>query len=184
VFVPAILVAVPMAILSVTLIVLAHTMTGLFRQLAAQFPYLQATVTRLSWLWLLPLVPGWLTVAGLFLEAWLCYTKSEVTLTNRRLVFRTGFISRRSGDLPLENIESIFISEPLFGRIMEYGTIRISTIGGAGFALHFMSGPQGFHAALQDAVTKARSVQKQSQKTARPVSASDADDSRYKPKQG
>jgi uncharacterized membrane protein YdbT with pleckstrin-like domain len=118
------------------------------------------SIGSLNVIWLLPLVPYLVIVIGLLLGTWFSYSKSEVTLTNRRLVFRTGFLSRRSGELPLENVESIYISEALFGRLFGYGTIMVTTVGGAHFSLSFIGSPQTFHSTLQKAVLDVKSVKR------------------------
>lgn len=41
----------------------------------------------------------------------------------------TGFLNKISGELPLENVESIYIAEPLFGRILGYGTVAVTSVG-------------------------------------------------------
>src|SRR3954465_13993544 len=58
------------------------------------------------------------------------YFTSETVLTNKRLIFRTGFLSRRAGEVPLDNVESIFIMEPLIGRLCGFGTVAVTTVGG------------------------------------------------------
>ena len=115
------------------------------------------SIGSLNVIWLLPLVPYLVIVIVLLLGTWFSYSKSEVSLTNRRLLFRTGFLSRRCGELPLENVESIYISEPLLGRMCGYGTVMVTTVGGARFPLSFIGSPQSFHSALQEAVLGAKS---------------------------
>jgi uncharacterized membrane protein YdbT with pleckstrin-like domain len=113
-----------------------------------------------------------------FIPALISYRASLITLTNRRLVYQIGFLFRASGDVGLENIESIFILEPLLGRLTGYGTITVTTTGGAAFPLRFIPKPQVFHAVLQRAVAEAK-------RPARPVARAVAeahDDSRYMPK--
>jgi len=150
VFVPALLVVLALTVLTVPLLFVVHMATNAMTQLTTQLH--QPAAPSLNLIWLAILFPDFLIVAGLLLGTWFSYAKSEVTLTNRRLVFRTGFLSRRSGELPLENVESIFISEPLFGRMCGYGTVLVTTVGGARFPLSFIGSPQSFHAALQKAV--------------------------------
>jgi uncharacterized membrane protein YdbT with pleckstrin-like domain len=55
-----------------------------------------------------------------FIVVLLAYQNSEITLTNKRLIYRTGFVARVAGELPLENVEAIFILEPLLGRLLGY----------------------------------------------------------------
>src|SRR6266516_3913394 len=67
-------------------------------------------------------LPQVLVSLPLLLAAWVGYLKSNITLTDRRLIFRTGLLARVTGELPLENVEAIFVTEPLFGRLLGYGT--------------------------------------------------------------
>src|ERR1035441_7773089 len=109
----------------VPLIFVVHGLVKPLSQMGTRFN--QSPVILIpNLIWLLPLVPYLVVVLGLLLGMWFSYLKSEVTLTNRRFVFRTGFLSRRSGELPLENVESIYISEPLLGRMSGYGTVMVT----------------------------------------------------------
>jgi uncharacterized membrane protein YdbT with pleckstrin-like domain len=103
------------------------------------------------------------------------YVKSEVLLTDRRLIYRIGFLVRAAGELPLENVDAIFILEPLIGRLFGYGTVAVSSVGGAQFPLRFVGRPQVLHAMLQQAVAKAKV------RARREVVPVGADDSRYMP---
>ena len=113
----------------------------------------QANPSGLFYLPLIAMAVPWLMVClASLVSTLLAYLKSEITLTNRRLLFHTGFIMRVSGELPLENIETIFLVEPLLGRIFGYGTILVTTVGGAKFPLRYIGTPQIFHTDLQSAV--------------------------------
>ena len=109
IFIPVLLFALLPILASVPLIFVFH---GLFAALGRMG---MPANPSLNLVWLSALVPYFVVVLGLFLGTWFSYSKSELTLTNRRLVFRTGFLSKRCGELPLENVESIYISEPLSG---------------------------------------------------------------------
>ena len=116
-------------------------------------------------------------LAALFLDViviLLAYQNSEITLTNKRLIYRTGFVARAAGELPLENVEAIFILEPLLGRLLGYGTVTVSSFGGLRLPLQYLSKPHVFHAALQNAVTGAKAASRPAQKVAPPSN----DDSR------
>lgn len=70
-------------------------------------------------------------LVGIFvwLFAFLRYSRSELVLTNRRVIARTGFASRHTVDLGLEHIESIQVGQGLMGQLFQYGTV---TVYGAG----------------------------------------------------
>jgi uncharacterized membrane protein YdbT with pleckstrin-like domain len=157
IFIPVVLVAFGMVAATLPFIFITQAADHAMSQMARQFNQPSA-MPRLHLIWLLPLIPDFVIVPGLLLATWFAYSKSEVTLTNRRLVFRTGFFSRRSGEVPLENVEAIYISEPLFGRMCGYGTVMVTTVGGARFPLSFIGSPQTFHSTLQKAVLDVKSV--------------------------
>lgn len=132
-----------------------------------------------SWLLLIVLVPDLFISGTVLLVTWIAYLKSEIKLTDKRLIFRTGLLSRLSGELPLENVESIFIIEPFIGRLCGYGTVTVTSLGGRAFPLHCIGSPLTFHAALQNAVVYAKTPRSPNLKPAPPRQD---DDSRFRPK--
>lgn len=158
-----------------------HRLLNVLGQLAMR-PNQPSDTPSLYLCWLPALILYSLAVLLLLLGTWFTHSKSEVTLTNRRLVFRTGFLSRRCGELPLENVESIYILEPLLGRIFGYGTVMVTTVGGAHFPMWFIGSPQTFHSALQQAVLNAKSSIERIPKPPQSASPAQDDVSRYMPK--
>ena len=55
---------------------------------------------------------------------------TEIAVTNRRVIIKTGLASRRSLEIMLGKVESIGITEPMMGRILGYGTVVIHGTGG------------------------------------------------------
>lgn len=92
----------------------------------------------------------------LFLWVALVYRSCRFTLTTRRLMYRVGFFTRRAGELPLENVEGLFLVEPWDGRLFGYGTVAVSTVGGAQLRLDFVRKPHLLHASIQNAVHAAK----------------------------
>lgn len=129
-------------------------------------------------LWLLIIGMDLFPALFVFLLVLVAYLNCEVTLTNKRLVYRTGFLARAAGELALENVEAMFILEPLLGRLLGYGTVAVSTIGGLQFPLRFIGKPHVFHAALQRAVADAKAPSRPPPKApSQPLG-----DSRYMPR--
>jgi len=54
----------------------------------------------------------------------------EFAITNKRVIIKTGLISRRTFEMNLSNIESVNVDQGILGRILGYGTIRIVGTGG------------------------------------------------------
>lgn len=129
-------------------------------------------------LWVLVFLPDLLISGAVFLAVLVAYLKCHVILTDKRLIYTTGFLARFSGELPLQNLDALFLSEPLLGRLLGYGTVTVYTLGGTRFKLDFLAKPHLFHAALQRAVSQAKSP---ARPALQPASAPQ-DDSRYMPK--
>lgn len=54
----------------------------------------------------------------------------EFAITNKRIIIKTGFISRETLEMNHSKIESVNVEQGILGRILGYGTIRIVGSGG------------------------------------------------------
>lgn len=68
----------------------------------------------------------------LLLREWFSQWTTEIVVTNRRVVYKRGFISRFTREMNMEKIESVAVDQTLIGRLLGYGTIDIRGTG-AGF---------------------------------------------------
>ena len=182
IFVPVLLWAFATLLPIMVWLLLAHRAMSMISQTLAPLSN-GAAVHQPELIWLIPFVPFVAGITGLLLEKWVSYAKSEIVLTNLRLSFRTGFLWRRSGELPLENVEAVYISESLLGRICGYGTVTVTTVGGAGFPLSYLGSPQIFHGTLQKAVLAAKNALRAMPKLPGATSRPQDQDTRYRPKQ-
>jgi uncharacterized membrane protein YdbT with pleckstrin-like domain len=63
-----------------------------------------------------------------------CLLRYEVfccVVTDKRIIFRNGVFNRVVSDIKIDKAESITSQESFLGRLLGYGTIRISTSGNA-----------------------------------------------------
>jgi len=81
--------------------------------------------TKLHWITFLTL-KGLLT---LFIAPLIAYWTSEFAITNKRVIIKTGFISRNTFEMNLSKIESINVNQSILARILGYGTIMIMGTG-------------------------------------------------------
>ncbi len=108
----------------------------------------RATVTWFSVL--LPLILGVLLLPfygfGLIIiiPCVLKITSTELALTNKRIVAKFGFIRRETVELRLERVESISVSQGIFGRIFNYGSIVVKGSGGTGAPIPYIKNPLDF----------------------------------------
>ncbi len=55
---------------------------------------------------------------------------TEMAVTNRRVLIKTGMGSRRTLDLMLSRVESIGVEETMWGRMLGYGSVIVRGTGG------------------------------------------------------
>ena len=73
----------------------------------------------------LALVLGLLQMA----RAWLVSANTEIIVTSRRVIYKTGFISRNTVEMNLDKVESVLVQQSLVGRMIDYGTVIIRGVG-------------------------------------------------------
>jgi uncharacterized membrane protein YdbT with pleckstrin-like domain len=69
------------------------------------------------------------------------YFTTEFALTDRRIIAKDGLIRQRSVELLLSQVESIGVSQPLVGRVLDYGTITVVGTGGTREPFRVIAGP-------------------------------------------
>jgi uncharacterized membrane protein YdbT with pleckstrin-like domain len=74
---------------------------------------------------------------------------TEMAVTTRRVVIKTGLASRRTIEMLLNKVETIEVSEPGMGRVLGYGSITMIGTGGTSEAFHKMARPLEFRNAAQ-----------------------------------
>ncbi len=55
---------------------------------------------------------------------------TEMAVTNKRVIVKSGLANRRTIELLLARIESIAVEEPALGRLLGYGTVIVRGTGG------------------------------------------------------
>lgn len=79
---------------------------------------------------------------------WKC---SEFVVTNRRVITKTGFISRNAFEMRLEKIESINFRQSILGRLLKYGTLVITGTGDTAKSFKDIKFPLKFKRAAEEA---------------------------------
>ena len=62
--------------------------------------------------------------------ATLAYVGSEFVVTNKRLITKTGVISRSSSDMNFNKIEGLSVDQGILGRMIDFGTVGVRGTGG------------------------------------------------------
>jgi hypothetical protein len=79
---------------------------------------------------------------------------TEMAVTNRRLVIKTGLASRKTIEMLLNKVESIEVSESTAGRILGYGTIVVIGTGGTPDPFQKVARPLEFRSHVQQQIEK------------------------------
>ena len=66
--------------------------------------------------------------ASLF-QAWFRRWTTEIAVTNRRIIYKRGFIRRHTIEMNMDKVESVDVDQPIMGRIFDYGTITVRGTG-------------------------------------------------------
>jgi uncharacterized membrane protein YdbT with pleckstrin-like domain len=93
---------------------------------------------------------SWLGLFTLLLGPAIIRWSSEFVITNRRIIIKTGFISRKTFEMNLSKIESVNVDQPFMGRIFGYGSMTIIGTGGTRESFHNISKPLEFRKAFQE----------------------------------
>jgi len=67
--------------------------------------------------------------AALMFRAWFRRWTTEIAVTDRRIIYKIGFIRRRTIEMHLDKVESVDVEQTILGRIFNYGDIIIRGVG-------------------------------------------------------
>ena len=95
---------------------------------------------------------------GLVLLGWvyIIYKTTEIAITNKRIIAKSGFISRSTIEFSLPKIESLQVDQGVLGRMLDYGTVIVAGAGSPSLSIpgiasplrfrkHFMEATDGLH---------------------------------------
>ena len=77
---------------------------------------------------------------------------TEMAVTNKRVLIKTGMASRRTLDMMLSTVESIGVEETVMGRMMGYGTVIVRGTGGTPETFLMIAHPQDFRKNVQEQI--------------------------------
>jgi uncharacterized membrane protein YdbT with pleckstrin-like domain len=107
-----------------------------------------AALTRVDnstgWLWLS--IAALLAAAGgiMLFKAWFHRWTTEIDVTDRRVVYKHGFINRHTVEMNMDKVESVDVDQSILGRLLDYGDITIRGTGETWETLHKIGAPLKF----------------------------------------
>lgn len=76
---------------------------------------------------------------------------SEFVITNKRIIMKTGFITRKTFEMNLQKIESVNVDQSFWGRLLGFGSVTIIGTGGSRESFTDISNPLLFRRKFQEA---------------------------------
>jgi len=114
-----------------------------------------SSLFKQHWIVRLPMVL-WLLLSPLFfitlplaIYEYLRVKYTELGLTNKRVISKTGIISRKSEEMKLASIETVEIDQGVLGRIFGYGNIHVSGRGISDVVLRNVNDPMAVKRAIE-----------------------------------
>ena len=128
--------------------------------------------TRLHWAVFLPPLAWFIFAVGLFftglrfvgalllvfavfplaITSFIARATSEFAITNKRVLIKTGWISRHSLETLLSKVEGIRVEQSILGRMWDYGTIVVSGTGGSKEPFRRIASPMQFRREVQEQI--------------------------------
>jgi uncharacterized membrane protein YdbT with pleckstrin-like domain len=122
---------------------------GIFVLVAAIVVYIAsiAAISSKIVAYVLPLV---LVLAALWLlgKAWFRRWTTEIAITNRRIIYKRGFIRRHTIEINMDKVESVDVDQSLLGRLFNFGDVIVRGTGEGFEPLHMIDSPLKFRSGV------------------------------------
>ena len=77
-------------------------------------------------IWIILAIPTLGITLILAIWEWLKLRSIEQGVTNKRVIFKRGIISRKTEEMKISSIETVEIIQGVMGRIFGYGTVKVT----------------------------------------------------------
>jgi uncharacterized membrane protein YdbT with pleckstrin-like domain len=64
------------------------------------------------------------------LQAWFLRWTTEIAVTNKRIIYKRGLITRHTAEMNMDKVASVDVDQSLLGRLLNYGSVHILGTGG------------------------------------------------------
>ena len=97
------------------------------------------------------MVAGLIIAVAVFSKPAITVFTTELSLTNRRIVGKTGFFKTKTLDFPIKKINSIYVEQKLFGKIFNYSTVNVSSASGV-FQYNMVKNAENFRQIVSEQI--------------------------------
>ncbi len=71
---------------------------------------------------------GALTIVSA-IQAWFVRWTTEIAVTDRRVIYKRGFINRHTIEMNMDKVASVDVDQSVLGRVLNYGTVTVQGTG-------------------------------------------------------
>jgi uncharacterized membrane protein YdbT with pleckstrin-like domain len=89
--------------------------------------------------------------------AYVKYRTTELAITNKRVIVKSGFIRRSTTEININKVESLQVDQEVLGRMFNFGTLIISGAGTPQAPVAGISRPMEFRKAFMEAQDQSKS---------------------------
>ncbi|HLL26689.1 MAG TPA: PH domain-containing protein [Xanthobacteraceae bacterium] len=74
-------------------------------------------------------------------RAWFRRWTTEVAVTDRRIIYKRGFLRRHTIEMNMDKVESVDVNQSVLGRLFDYGDVLVRGTGVGFEPLHMIASP-------------------------------------------
>jgi uncharacterized membrane protein YdbT with pleckstrin-like domain len=126
----------------------ANYLPSVLLWLVALLSFVAGSVLQPSSPWLWSAIVVAVLAAVSTLRTWFRRWTTEIDVTDRRVVYKRGFIRRHTVEMNMDKIESVDVDQSLLGRMLDYGDIIIRGTGAGIEPLRGIDSPLAFRNAV------------------------------------
>ncbi len=93
------------------------------------------------------LIFGVIAIAFALHASWRSFM-TEIAVTTTRVIYKTGFIRRYTVEMNMDKVESVDVVQPLLGRLLDYGSVRVRGTGASLEQLDYVAHPLALRSAI------------------------------------
>jgi uncharacterized membrane protein YdbT with pleckstrin-like domain len=84
-----------------------------------------------------------LALAAVFfaIKEWFQQWITEIAVTDRRVIVKTGLIRRHTAEMNMDKVESVTVYQPVLGRLLDFGSVQVRGTGEGLGRLDYIKSP-------------------------------------------
>ena len=84
---------------------------------------------QLALLWQVLAIMLFVLAALMLIMAWFRRWTTEIAVTSKRIIYKRGFIQRRTAEMNMDKVASVDVKQSILGRIFDYGNVTVQAAG-------------------------------------------------------